>query len=196
MRKYRFFMVLLGLAIPQLFAQSQQPFSSVEISFTFSRQSGYATNQYAIWIENAAGVVVKTLIATPFASKGSKGNWNSQGAPLPQWTKKTNLAATATAEIDAFTSATPATGKVSYVWDGTDRAGKKVDFGEYRVFIEVALRGRRDGLVRVVYSGVIRGDARGSLRIEEHYYDGNTEIVGARIPKEREMISGVTVTVK
>jgi len=69
-----------------LFAQAQESVPSVEISFQFSWQSGYATNQFAVWVEDASGNVVKTLDATSYAATG---DWTSP--PLPQRAEDSNL---------------------------------------------------------------------------------------------------------
>ena len=40
--------------------------SSLEVSFNYQRQAGPGSNQYAVWIENEKGEVVKTLFVTSF----------------------------------------------------------------------------------------------------------------------------------
>jgi len=65
-------LALLAGAGPALFAQENgdAPARSrgrgwdVEVSFTFARQSGAASNQFAVWVEDAQGRYVRTLYAT------------------------------------------------------------------------------------------------------------------------------------
>ena len=38
----------------------------LEVSFSYTRQAGPGSNQYAVWIENAQGEVVRTLFVTAF----------------------------------------------------------------------------------------------------------------------------------
>ena len=47
----------------------------LEVSFNYQRQQGPGSNQYAVWIENEKGEVVKTLFVTSFTTKGRvRGN--------------------------------------------------------------------------------------------------------------------------
>ena len=61
--------------------------------------------------------------------------------------------------------------------------------GKYRIFVEGALRIG----ARVVYGTTVSSDSVGDLQLEEHYFDGGTEISGANIPVEKSMISNVAV---
>ena len=47
-----------------------QKASSVEVSFNYEHQDGPGSNQYAVWVENAQGKVVRTLFVTSFTTKG------------------------------------------------------------------------------------------------------------------------------
>ena len=40
------------------------------VSFDYQRQAGPGSNQYAVWIENGKGDVVKTLFVTSYTTKG------------------------------------------------------------------------------------------------------------------------------
>jgi hypothetical protein len=172
-------------------AQNQQAasFSAAEVSFVYARQSGAASNQFAVWVEDESGAVVKTLYATRYTAKGG---WKVREQSVPQWVKKANVALMSASEIDTFSSATPRAGAAAYTWDGTGKNGQKVPAGVYRVFLEASLRWG----ARVVYSADIRDGSAGGLRVDVHYYDGNTEITGAKIPAEKSMISNVEITVK
>ena len=43
---------------------------TLEVSFDYQRQAGPGSNQYAVWIENEKGDVVKTLFVTSYTTKG------------------------------------------------------------------------------------------------------------------------------
>ena len=48
---------------------------TLEVSFDYQRQAGPGSNQYAVWIENAKGEVVKTLFVTSYTTRGRvRGN--------------------------------------------------------------------------------------------------------------------------
>jgi len=53
--------------------------------------------------------------------------------------------------VDAFASATPKPGPLTYAWDLTDEAGKPVPAGVYRFFVEGTLRWKN----QVLYTGEI-----------------------------------------
>ncbi|MDR2037847.1 MAG: DUF2271 domain-containing protein [Bacteroidales bacterium] len=42
----------------------------LEITVSYVRQSGHGSNQYAVWIEDSVGKLVKTLYVTQFTAKG------------------------------------------------------------------------------------------------------------------------------
>jgi hypothetical protein len=163
--------------------------NAVEVSFVFTRQSGAASNQYAVWVEDAAGAVVKTLYATQYTARGG---WKVRAQSIPLWVKKSGVASMSKASLDAITAATPRAGTVVYTWDGTDTSGKKAPRGEYRVVIEGSLRWGG----RVVYTAVVSENAAGQIAVETRYYDGETELTDSGIPLEKNMISSVSVSVQ
>jgi hypothetical protein len=169
-------------------AQAQGVQGAVEVSFVFTRQSGAASNQYAVWIEDAAGAVVKTLYATRYTADGG---WKVRAQSIPLWVKKSGVAVMRKEAVDAITSATPRTGKTFYVWDGCDAAGKKLPKGEYRVLIEGSLRWGG----RVVYEAVIHENSSGEIAPNARYYDGDKEL-SSGAPPEKNMISAVSVSVQ
>jgi hypothetical protein len=192
MKNFRYFIAVVlaaGSALQAVPQERRAAFSAVEISFLYTRQSGMASNQYAVWVEDGSGAVVRTLYATRYTAAGG---WKVREQSIPQWVKKANVASMRAGDIDAVSSATPRTGKVAYKWDGTDKNGKRVPDGEYRVFLEASLRWG----VRVVYTATVSGSAREDPQVEVRYYDGNTELTGAGVPAERGMISGVAVSVR
>jgi hypothetical protein len=172
------FFLLIFLAC----AGAQSPGSSggaVEVSFTYARQSGSGSNQFAVWIEDAQGTHVKTLYATRFTATGG---WERRPQSIPLWVKQSGLAKMTKAQIDTLTGATPSAGKRSYRWDGKNQAGTAVPPGEYRVFLEATLRSEN----RVLFSSTVQlGGNTGNAEVKTEYFGSGTA--------ERGMIRDVTV---
>jgi hypothetical protein len=152
--------------------------SRVEVSFVFTKQSGFASNQFAVWIEDTQGRYIKTLYATRFTAAGG---WQRRDLSLAQWVKKSNLAGMNKVQVDAITGPTPKNGNRSYVWDGTDSTGRSLPAGEYRVFVEGTLRNEN----YVLYTAAIKLGERGQVNAQAQYFGSST--------KERDMIGLVTV---
>ncbi|NLW45923.1 MAG: DUF2271 domain-containing protein [Firmicutes bacterium] len=136
----------------------QSSLGKVEISFPFVKQKGYASNQFAVWIEDAEGNFLKTLYVTNFtARKGYKTREDS----LKTWVKRSKRAEAAKEEIDAVSGATPRTGKLTYTWNCDDRQGNPVSPGNYRFFVEGTLFWKSN----VIYSGTITVGGKGGASI-------------------------------
>ena len=116
------------------------------ISLDYQAQDGYASNQFAVWVENSDGAVVKTLYATRFTAKGG---YEKRPDAIPLWVARSGVADMK--DVDAITSATPKSGKLEYSWDLTDAAGTRVPDGTYRYFVEGTLRWKNS----VLFSGEI-----------------------------------------
>jgi hypothetical protein len=171
-----FLMMICGGA----FAQSASGPRGVEASFTFTRQGGFGSNQFAVWIADADGNYVKTLYSTRFTASGG---YAKRPQSIPEWVKRSGLAGMGKAQADALTGATPRTGKQSYRWDGTGQSGTAVPPGAYQVFVEASLRNEK----RVLYSAVVEiGGPAGETAVQSQYFGGNA--------KERNMISDLRVT--
>ena len=156
---------------------SQTP--AAEITFTFTRQSGAASNQFAVWIEDAQGKYIKTLYAARYTASGG---WRRRDTSIPTWVRQSGLSLMTNAQIDAFTGATPGNGNLSYTWDGTDSRGAAVPAGEYVIFLEGTLRWAN----QVIYRAPIRlgqGPASPEVKVE---YMGDAVA-------ERSMIGNVRV---
>jgi hypothetical protein len=156
--------------------------ASAEISFTFNRQTGSSSNQYAVWVEDSRGNLVKTLYATRYTANGG---WERRPQSIPLWVNRSGLSTMAKRDIDAITGATPRTGTQSYRWDGTDKNGNPLAAGEYQVFLEATLRGEN----RVIYSAPIPlgsdTGSQGEAQVKAEYFGSGTS--------ERNMIEGVKV---
>ena len=130
---------------------------SLEVSFNYQRQAGPGSNQYAVWIENEKGDVVKTLFVTSYTTKGRTrpGEEPMRGyvkrpACVPIWVKAAKAQEQTDQQLDAFTGATPKSdGMQTFTWDFTDQQGKAVSKGTYKVFVEATLFGESD----IIYSG-------------------------------------------
>lgn len=165
-------------------AQTSGQSDGIEISFTFNRQGGFASNQFAVWVEDSGGRLVKTLYATKFTADGG---WERREESIPLWVRKSGLANLKKPEIDAFTGATPRTGAQTYRWDGRDKNGLPVSPGEYRVCLEGSLRSEN----RVLYSAAVTVGSGTSgtpaeAEVKPVYFGSGT--------KERGMIENVKVS--
>ena len=109
----------------------------VVISFNFERQSGSASNQFAVWIEDTSGNMIKTLYATGYTANGG---YRDRPDSIALWVERSGLASMSADEVDAISGATPGTGQLSYTWDLTDMDGETVLPGEYQFFVEGTLR--------------------------------------------------------
>ncbi|MDR2393216.1 MAG: DUF2271 domain-containing protein [Treponema sp.] len=174
-----FFIFFVFLSLSSLAAQSP---GNVEIRFSYIRQAGSGSNQFAIWVEDAQARVIKTIYATRFTAQGG---WERRPEAIPQWVKQSGLAQMNQAQIDAFTGATPPAGSLNYQWDGTDQKGAAVPPGTYQVYVEASLRGEN----RVVYQALVEiGGGSREIQAQARYF-GNSR-------GERNMIGPVTVRYK
>jgi hypothetical protein len=176
MKKMKKLIVLaaLGLLGTALWAQA------AELSFDYKQQRGAGSNQFVIWVEDAAGNYIKTLYATNFTADGG---WERRPTSLPVWVKKSGLAKMPRSQIDALTGATPEQGKLSYRWDFTDSKGAKVAPGKYKIILEATLKNENQAL----YSADIQtGTALDASPVPQYSGTGTAE---------RGMISGVRVKV-
>ncbi|MDR1931065.1 MAG: DUF2271 domain-containing protein [Treponema sp.] len=168
------FALLVLCAAAALHAQT------IEISFNYVKQGGFASNQFAVWIEDSGGNHVRTLYAARFTAQGG---WKKREQSIPLWVKQSGLEGMNKSQVDAVSGPTPGSGTLSYVWDGKDQAGSALPQGEYRVFVEATLRGEN----RVLYSAAVRLGAprRTSVEAQPRYFGGGV--------KERGMISHVEI---
>lgn len=143
------FSLLLSLQLataaetPEPATEAQHP--ELTVSFNFQR-GGIASSQYAVWIENKAGEVVRTIFVTRFTVR--KG-YRTRPDALPLWVKQADRASMTDAEVDAVSGATPRNGALTYTWDGLNDQGERVADGEYRLFVEGTLYWKS----RILFSG-------------------------------------------
>ena len=141
----------LTLAAGTAFAEgtsSESP-TGIEISFTYQRGTTIASNQLAVWVEDAEGTVVKTLLVTDFTA-GRRG-YRNRTMSLPVWVAAADPESMTDAEIDTVSGATPGQGELVYVWDFTNQSGERVPDGIYTVHVEGTFYWESD----VLYTAVI-----------------------------------------
>ena len=177
MKRLVFVLIFLTFVLTSVAAQQ----AAAELSFTFTNQRGFASNQFAAWIEDAQGRHVKTLYATRFTANGG---WKRRPTSIPVWVMQSGISEMSKAQVDALSSATPKTGPLSYKWDGTDSRGTAMPAGNYVLFLEGTLRAQS----QVLYRAPIQlGQGAGTARVSVEY-TGNSNA-------ERSMIGDVKVQV-
>jgi hypothetical protein len=143
---------------------------TLEVSFDYQRQAGPGSNQYAVWIENEKGDVVKTLFVTSYTTKGRarggeqpKRGYIVRPVCVPTWVKTVKADEKTDQQLDAVTGATPqAGGMQSFTWDFTDEQGKAVPQGSYKVVVEATLFFDSD----IIYSGTFSTkDKAGDIKL-------------------------------
>lgn len=110
---------------------------TLTVSFDYTHSGTIASNQFAVWIEDEGGRVIKTLFVTSFT--GSRRGYERRSETLPRWVQNAKPATMSGAELDAVSSSTPRAGRQSFVWDFTDSAGASVPEGTYRCYVEATL---------------------------------------------------------
>ena len=144
----------------------------LDITVSYERQSGPGSNQYAIWIENTQGQLVKTLFVTKFTAKGG---YSFRPDCTPIWVGKADPASKSEEEVDAISGATPQTGNHTYTWDLTDNKGNHVATGEYTFYVEGTLIGKST----VLFKGTILvGDNKVSVEPKPEFSSDDTKNKG------------------
>lgn len=109
----------------------------LEISFDYNRAGTPASNQYAIWVEDENGNVIRTLYAGDFTVNGG---YTYREDSLPAWVERADPAGMSNIQLDAVSGATPRTsGRLTYQWDGTDDNGNPAPDGTYTFYLEGTL---------------------------------------------------------
>jgi len=139
MKRLLFVVILTALVLTGACAQQQAASSgaTLELTFTYTRQSGSASNQFAAWIEDTEGKYIKTLYVTKWTANGG---YSKRPATIPMWVKKSDPSKMTKAQVDAVSGATPQTGTFTCTWDGTDSKGAALPTGEYVLVLEGTLR--------------------------------------------------------
>ena len=161
--------LLSGIAVAQS-SEKDVKASTLEVSFDYQRQAGPGSNQYAVWIENEKGEVVKTLFVTSYTTKGRarggeqpKRGYIVRPACVPTWVKTVKADEKTDQQLDAVTGATPqAGGTQTFTWDFTGQDGKAAPQGTYKVVVEATLSFDSD----IIYSGTFSTkDKAGDIKL-------------------------------
>ena len=142
-------LIAAGAALAEGADTATAEYAGIEISFSYQRASTMASNQMAVWVENAEGAVVKTLLVTDFTA-GRRG-YRNRDMSLPTWVAAADPESMTDQEIDALSGATPHQGELTYIWDFTDSLGEKVPEGIYTIHVEGTFYWESD----VLYTAVI-----------------------------------------
>lgn len=126
-----------------------QGLGTIEISFPFERQNGYATNQFAVWIEDEEKNLVKTLFATKFTAKGG---YKKREDAIPTWVERSGIKTKSDIPIETIAGATPDTSEQKFVWNCVNQEGNPVPAGTYRYCVEGTLFWED----RVLFTGTIQ----------------------------------------
>ncbi len=177
-----------GCASSPTAATVQREDDIVAITFDFTKQSGYASNQFAVWIEDASGKLVKTLFVTQFTANGG---YEKRPDAIPVWVERSGVAQNTVQ--DATSGATPKSGSLRYIWDLADETGARVADGAYTFYVEGTLRWKN----HVLCSGEIElnGVATSSEATAQYTYLASEEQAALTDESgEREMIQNVSAS--
>lgn len=190
------FIATMLLVIPAIALnkkKAEKKATKLEVSFNYQRQNGPGSNQYAVWIENEKGEVVKTLFVTSFTTKGRvRGNeqpmrgYVKRPACVPTWVKNSKADTMTDQQLDAVTGATPQTsGTQTFTWDFTDQKEKAVKSGTYKVVVEATLFNAST----ITYSGTFSTkDKAGDITL--------TSQITQTDEKHKDMVTDVKATLK
>jgi len=132
------------------------------VSFDYQRQSGSASNQFAVWIEDMEGNLVKTLAATAYTAKGG---YKVRPDSISTWVGK----ALDVSDFDAVATATPRKNTTfTCTWDGLDETGNAVPPGTYRFVVEGTLRWKN----YVLYTGLLDFSGESAQGVPEFFFAG------------------------
>ncbi|MFA6471075.1 MAG: DUF2271 domain-containing protein [Candidatus Latescibacterota bacterium] len=164
------FVVSEGIA----FAQTQAPANGkVTVNYTYTKIRGFASNQFAIWIEDETGRYVRTLFVTNYTAR--KDGWKKRQQSLVNWVKASDIKNLTKERIDAMSGATPKPGRLSVVWDMKDSSGRTVAPGVYIYKIEGCLFWKKNE----VWTGKITvGGAAATSQAQVSYYPEGAEKSG------------------
>ena len=176
--------------VPEVPEASTGPLpSEVIITFDYERQTGSASNQWAVWIEDGSGHLLKTLYASAWTADGG---YRTRPDSIALWVAKSGRDSMSQTEVEAVSGPTPSTGRVSYTWDLTDAGGETVPPGEYKYYIEGTLRWKN----YVLYSGtILLSDGQSSVKdeaVEFFYEESDRHAALTADSPENRMIRNVT----
>ena len=116
---------------------ASETIKEVVVSFDFTRMSTHASNQFAVWVEDADGNMVKTLFVPDFTAV--RRGYRMREDAVPSWVSAADPDGMTDQEIDAISSATPGAGAQQFTWDLSDAKGNPVPDGIYKIMVEGTL---------------------------------------------------------
>lgn len=168
------FLVFLSATVVR--AQAPGAAGRVTITYTLTRMSRIASNQYAIWIEDEKGEFLRTLFVTDFT--GRRAGWKRRPQVIPTWIRAADVKNAPQSDVDAVSGATPGNGTLAVTWDLKDRSGQAVAPGTYRYLIE----GNISWENTVLWTGTIRvGGGCESSQASAAYTPEGAETLGSPI---------------
>lgn len=140
----------------------------VRIDYLLHRLPRLASNQIAIWVEDAGGRYVRTLFATSFTANGG---FARRPMSLPLWREASGWEAATDTEIKAASRPAQESGRQSVYWDTTDRSGRPVPPGTYTYRVEGNVVWEK----RVLFTGSIEvGDVPHASRPRARFLPAET----------------------
>lgn len=125
--------ILLAAGAMAGLAQTGSP-GAVTVTYTLHRIPRIASNQLAVWVEDAEGRCVRTLFATDFMARRQGFRRRPQACPL--WVQASGLASWSREAVDAVSAATQKPGPQRLEWDCTAEDGRAVPPGTYVYKVE------------------------------------------------------------
>jgi hypothetical protein len=162
---------------------AQASLGAVTVRYTLHRIPRRASNQLAVWIEDAKGTYVRTLFATDFMAR--RGGFRLRPQCCPEWVAAAGLERLSPAEVDAVSGATQAPGVITLSWDCRTSAGDPVPAGTYFYKVEGNIYYER----RVLWTGGIRVGSAASRSTAAPQYLPDASAAG-----EGALIEGVSAS--
>jgi hypothetical protein len=158
---------------------------TVTITYTLYHIPRIASNQLAVWIEDAEGGYVQTLFATDFMAR--REGFRKRPQVCPEWVQAAGLERLSRAPVDAVSGATQKPGTITLSWDCKDAAGESVPYGAYLYKVEGNICFEK----RVLWTGriVVCAAASASTATAQYLPDASAAAEGT-------LVEGVTARFK
>ncbi len=151
----------------------------VRLDYRFERQEGHASNQVAVWVEDATGRHVRTLSATSFTAEGG---YDRRPMSLPAWREVAGWDDPPDALVQAVSRPAPQSGDQALYWDGLDASGVPVPPGSYRFRVEGNLLWEN----RVLFTGTVAlGDAAATAEAAPEFQPAEAASMGGMVDRVR-----------
>ena len=141
--------IFILFIIPLFIISCKQKEGILEITVDYEQKAKWASDQFAVWIEDNAGNYINTLFVTQFAT--TELAYTERGDCVPVWGSKAQPSKMTAEEIDAISMATPPSGIYKHTWDLKDKQGIKIKPGTYVFVLEATL----DNNSRVIFKNNI-----------------------------------------